>query len=637
MTEAPTADTQSGFVNQTPTPDTPSSFINIDHANKIKEDNFKMAIDYYSEDNPFRKVIIGSTVGVVSSFSTSIIALGLSGAYISGGILFYDTALLVGGYAAIGAAAGLIIAVPAILGGIGYGIYKVVKTKKLKNYMGKISNINDESAAEEREILSKLTMECINYYKIFIKDAFTRKLKDLIEKDTLEILKLIKSKLKNSNDDIKDRIIKEINDMNFYNIILIGNTGVGKSTLINGFLQLKNNISQEGNTAEPQRIDNWPKKYPISEKDSDIVGINLYDTEGIEKTGENDFKNHLDRIVDFIHSPQTNLKDKINAIWYCINNNRLDGDEEYIKKIFNLFSGLKIPIIFIFTKAFSSREDDIYMIKEGLSKFEYFKEHPNDFHFIEVITKDLVSRKTGKVIEKKKGLDELLQETMKVSLNTIMAPIMKKISELFNGYSMKILEKLSKKLKEQYDDIITKHDKLKTFGKKFYDIFETIYGSLDISTKNSLENKISGWMKKIEEIEKNELKKAIKNYDKKYLMNRLEDFIKTKYDEKKKKYENLPIDHQFKQDYKEFKENINDYLITQINNSTSIYGLYSLFDSVRDSIFSPIFKDLEMELNRNKIDTQVELQKTIIPQKTEELKKKIMKKVYSINNLIILK
>ena len=567
MTEAPTADTQSGFVNQTPTPDTPSSFINIDHANKIKEDNFKMAIDYYSEDNPFRKVIIGSTVGVVSSFSTSIIALGLSGAYISGGILFYDTALLVGGYAAIGAAAGLIIAVPAILGGIGYGIYKVVKTKKLKNYMGKISNINDESAAEEREILSKLTMECINYYKIFIKDAFTRKLKDLIEKDTLEILKLIKSKLKNSNDDIKDRIIKEINDMNFYNIILIGNTGVGKSTLINGFLQLKNNISQEGNTAEPQRIDNWPKKYPISEKDSDIVGINLYDTEGIEKTGENDFKNHLDRIVDFIHSPQTNLKDKINAIWYCINNNRLDGDEEYIKKIFNLFSGLKIPIIFIFTKAFSSREDDIYMIKEGLSKFEYFKEHPNDFHFIEVITKDLVSRKTGKVIEKKKGLDELLQETMKVSLNTIMAPIMKKISELFNGYSMKILEKLSKKLKEQYDDIITKHDKLKTFGKKFYDIFETIYGSLDISTKNSLENKISGWMKKIEEIEKNELKKAIKNYDKKYLMNRLEDFIKTKYDEKKKKYENLPIDHQFKQDYKEFKENINDYLITQINNA----------------------------------------------------------------------
>ena len=192
--------------------------------------------------------------------------------------------------------------------------------------------------------------------------------------------------------------------MSFYNIIIIGNTGVGKSTLINGFLKLKNNLAPEGNTATPQKIDNWPKKYPVSENDSDVNGINLYDTEGIEKTGKNEFKKHLDTIIDFIHSPETNLKDKINAIWYCINNNRLDGDEEYIKQIFEKFSALKIPIIFIFTKAYSSREDDIYMIKEGLQNFEYFKVHPDEFHFVEVITKDLVSKKTGKVIEQKKDL-----------------------------------------------------------------------------------------------------------------------------------------------------------------------------------------------------------------------------------------
>ena len=108
MEEAPSA----GSTNN------PSNILNINETNKMKEDNFKLAIDYYSEDNPFKKVIIGSTVGVVGSFSASIIALGVSGAYISGGILFYDTAFLVGGYAAIGAAAGLVIAVPAILGGI---------------------------------------------------------------------------------------------------------------------------------------------------------------------------------------------------------------------------------------------------------------------------------------------------------------------------------------------------------------------------------------------------------------------------------------------------------------------------------------------------------------------------------------
>lgn len=615
-------------MEEAPTAGNESNFINANEVNKIKEDNFKLAIDYYSEDNPFKKVIIGSTVGAVGSFSASIIAIGISGAYISGGILFYDTAFLVGGYAAIGAAASLVVAIPAILGGIGYGIYKVVKTKKLKNYMNKIADVDDESAAEEREILSKLTQECINYYKNFIKDVYIRKFNGLIEKDTLEIIKLIKKNIKDSKyNDIKDRIIKEINEMNFYNIILIGNTGVGKSTLINGFLQLKNNLAQEGNTADPQKIDNWPKKYPVSEHDSDIVGINLYDTEGIEKTGKNDFKNHLDRIVSFIHSPNSNLKEKINAIWYCINNNRLDGDEEYIKEIFKLFSGLKIPIIFIFTKAFSSREDDIDMIREGLAKFEYFKENPKDFHFIEVITKDNISKRTGKLLDEKKGLDELLEETMKVSFKTIMAPIMKKISEIFNENSMKTIEKLSKKLQEQYNDIITKQGKLKTFNKKFYDIFETLYGNLDSSIKSFIEQKISGWMKILGEIEKKELKDAIKNYDKKYLINRLEDFIKIKYDEKKKKYEHLPKDRQFNENYKTFKEKINDYLVTQINNSKSIYGLYSLFDLARDSLFEPIFEDLAMELNRNKIDTQVELEKSIIPQKTEELKKKVMKKI----------
>ena len=64
----------------------------------------------------------------------------------------------------------------------------------------------------------------------------------------------------------------------------------------------------------------------------------------------------------------------------------------------------------------------------------------------------------------------------------------------------------------------------------------------------------------------------------------------------------------------------------QINNSKESYGLYSLFDLVRDSILEAIFKDLEIDLNKDKIETQAELQKTFIPQKIEELKNKIMTK-----------
>ena len=120
-------------------------------------------------------------------------------------------------------------------------------------------------------------------------------------------------------------------------------------------------------------------------------------------------------------------------------------------------------------------------------------------------------------------------------------------------------------------------------------------------------------------------KLLIKNYDKKYLMNNCEKFIKEKYDEKKKKA--FSEGKEFNQEYKKFKENIDDYLITQINNAKDIYGLYSLFDLVRDSIFEPIFKDLEIDLNKDKIETQAELQKTFIPQKIEDLKNKIMNKI----------
>ena len=609
MEEAPTADKDT---------------ICIENPQKFREDNFKLAIDYYSKDNPFKKVIIGSTIGVVGSYSAAIVALGMSGAYISGGILFYDTAFLVGGYATLAGVAGLVVGIPAVLGGIGYAIYKAVKTKKVKDFMNKLSDKDDQSVEEEREIFSLLTKECLEYFNNYIQNSFIKKAKDLIEKDTEYIIREIHNYDSKGDDYVlKEQIRKEIIDMNFINIILIGGTGVGKSTLINEFLQLKDNKAKEGETAEPQKIaEGWPKKYPVFQSDTDIRGINLYDTEGIEKKGENDFKNHLDKIVEFIHSPDLNLKEKINAIWYCINSNRLDHDEEYIQKIFDMFSNLKIPIIFIFTKAFANRELDIEMIYNGLQNFKYYKENPNELHFIEIIAKDVVSKRTGKILESKKGLDELLQETKNISKNTILAPIIKKISDIFNKNSQEIIGKLSAKLQDQYNDFISKHDKFKTFNEKLLDIFETIYGPLSDKIKDYIKTKIKSWMTKLEETRKNDLKAAIKNYDKKYLMNKIENIVKNKYDEKIKKNENLPENKQFKLSYKEFKENIEDYLITQINSSKDIYGLYTLFDMARDSVLGPILKDLEIELNKKKLNMTKDLEVTIF-KKIEEFVNKL--------------
>ena len=436
---------------------------------------------------------------------------------------------------------------------------------------------------------------------------------------------------------------KEINEINSINIILIGNTGVGKSALINKFLQLKNNKAKEGVTSEPQIIEGgWPKKYPVEEKDTDLLGINLYDTEGIEKKGKNNFDEHLSKIVKYINSPDSIIKNKINAIWYCINSNKLDGDEYYINKILDLFSERKIPIIFIFTKATQSREDDIEIVEKGLKNFDYFKKNPDKFYFIPVIAKDYISKRTGKLIDGKFGLDKLFETTKNLAKDTIMAPIMKKISDEFNKNSMEIINNLSKRLQKQYEDIISKHDKFETFKQKFYDIFETIFGEfdasindvketekddfilLDISIKDIILSKIDSWILILESIKNSDLVTAIKNYDNHYLLNKVELNIKEKYEEKIKRNNELPLDQQYKKNYDEFKKDINDYLITQMNNSKDIYGLYTLFDIARDTMLEVIFKYLEIDLNQKKEKVTIELS-AVIAKKIEEFQNKFSK------------
>ena len=289
----------------------------------------------------------------------------------------------------------------------------------------------------------------------------------------------------------------------------------------------------------------------------------------------------------------------MNAIWYCINSNRLDGDENYINKILELFVESKIPIIFIFTKAFESREEDIEVIYEGLKNFNYFKKNPNELKFVEIIAKDRYNRK-GVLVEKKKGLNTLLEETRNISKRTIMVPIIKSISDIFNKSSLELLKNLSNELQEQYESIIVKHDKFKTFNMKLYNIFKCIYGDKVDELKYEIEDKIDNWMKKLEQISKKDLKNAIKEYDKKYLINKIEVELKNQYDKKIEKNKNLPDDRKYKKKFNDFKEDVLDYLITPINTSKEIYALYSLFDLARDSILEEIIKDLEINLNNEK-------------------------------------
>ena len=208
----------------------------------------------------------------------------------------------------------------------------------------------------------------------------------------------------------------------------------------------------------------------------------------------------------------------MNIIWYCISGNKLDGDEKYINKILNMYnSKVKIPIIFVYTKAYASKEDEIDAIHNGLKEFQYFKNNEDELNFIEVIAKDMVSKKSGKVIEEKKGLKELMDLSISLSEKSILSPIYQQISGFYNKRGNNKIKLLSSKLQEQYTDIVVKHDKFKTLEDKFYDIFECMYGEYindNERIKLYIKDRLEEPFRILEKIKDNELKKISKDFEK---------------------------------------------------------------------------------------------------------------------------
>ena len=291
----------------------------IKDENIEKEEEYNLALDYYSKDNPFYNILIVTGIGIVSSYSTAVIAAGLSSAIIIGGHVFFtDTAFLVATGASALTGIGLIIAIPCLIGSISYKIYKYFKSKSLREYMEKLSDLKNDSMKEEREIYGKIFTEFKNYFQIKLGEKYNE-IKNLVIDSSKKIIskinqiqKLFKEyEFKEDINLIKNKIN---NNMFNLNILVIGNTGVGKSTLINEFLQLKNNKAEESKGPKSMKIDYWPKKYPINEDDSPFDNIKLYDTEGIEKSNKegNDIESHFKKIKKFIAKQE--IFDNINAI-----------------------------------------------------------------------------------------------------------------------------------------------------------------------------------------------------------------------------------------------------------------------------------------------------------------------------------
>lgn len=143
-----------------------------------------------------------------------------------------------------------------------------------------------------------------------------------------------------------DLINEKIRNLKKLNILVMGKTGVGKSTLINSIF--RGNLAETGLgrpiTSEIRKIEK--KDFPLA----------IYDTPGFELSDRQQNK-VKDEIMNLILEGyrSDNVNDAIHCIWYCINvgSNRTFDESEirWLKQLTEENKKTQVPILVVLTQA----------------------------------------------------------------------------------------------------------------------------------------------------------------------------------------------------------------------------------------------------------------------------------------------
>ena len=149
-------------------------------------------------------------------------------------------------------------------------------------------------------------------------------------------------------DQVMSKINNEYDNLASLNIMVLGKTGVGKSTLINRIFEER---MVEAGTGKP--VTN-----SIVKVEQEGVPLVLYDTPGLELTGANDFEALSKQITKLIHEYFNDkiVGNEIHCILYCVStaSHRFEGAEsDFLRGILDKTKEYNVPVIIVLTQSFS--------------------------------------------------------------------------------------------------------------------------------------------------------------------------------------------------------------------------------------------------------------------------------------------
>lgn len=156
-------------------------------------------------------------------------------------------------------------------------------------------------------------------------------------------------------DDMMNKTEKEIKNIKPISILLIGKTGVGKSTLINNVF--RENLAETGIGR--------PITKHLRRITKEGVPIVLYDTRGLELNSEAQ-KEVLKEIFDTISDGKKEKSDEeIHLVYYCVNANSSRIEPLELELIEKLSS--KIPVVVVLTQSIGSQSKEFKQYIENLN------------------------------------------------------------------------------------------------------------------------------------------------------------------------------------------------------------------------------------------------------------------------------